>query len=72
VKYGNKLVVLTKEETVLQGMVDRLIDTWICYGMEMKVGKTKIKRISRHPSPVQIMVGQKQLDSVEYLNYLGS
>jgi hypothetical protein len=29
-------------------------------------------RISRQPSPVQIMIDQKQLEIVEYLNYLGS
>jgi hypothetical protein len=34
--------------------------------------KTKVMRISRQPSPVQIMIDQKQLQYVEYLNYLGS
>jgi hypothetical protein len=29
------------------------------------------KRISRQPSPVQIMTDQKHQDNVEYLNYLG-
>jgi hypothetical protein len=28
--------------------------------------------ISGQPSPVQIMIDQKQLENVEYLNYLGS
>ena len=40
--------------------------------MEMNVEKTKVMRISRQPSPVTIMVGQKQLDNVECFNYLGS
>ena len=35
-------------------------------------GKTKVMRISRQPSPVTIMIGQKQLDNVECFKYLGS
>jgi hypothetical protein len=35
-------------------------------------GKTKVRRLSRQPSPVQIKIDQKQLDHVEYFNYLGS
>jgi hypothetical protein len=41
-----------------------------CHGMEMSVGKTKIIRISRQLSPVQIMADQKQPENVEYLNHL--
>jgi hypothetical protein len=40
--------------------------------MEMNVEKTKVMRISRQASPMTIMVDQKQLEDVEYLNYLGS
>jgi hypothetical protein len=40
--------------------------------MEMNVGKIKVKKISREPSTVQIMIDQKQLENVEYLNYLVS
>jgi hypothetical protein len=29
-------------------------------------------RITREPSPLQIMTDQKQLENVEYFNYLGS
>jgi hypothetical protein len=39
VKYADDLVLLAKEETVLQGMIDRLIGR--CYGMEINVGQTK-------------------------------
>jgi hypothetical protein len=39
---------------------------------EMNVGKPKVMRISRQPSPVHITIGQKQLENVEYFNYLGS
>jgi hypothetical protein len=48
-------VLLAKEEAVLQGMIDRLIDTGRCCGMEVNVKKTKVKGISRQPSPVQVM-----------------
>ena len=40
--------------------------------MEMNVGKTKVMRISRQPSPVTIMIDQKQLENVECFNFLGS
>jgi hypothetical protein len=33
-------------------------------------GKTKLMRISRQSSTVHILIDQKQLDNVEYLNYL--
>jgi hypothetical protein len=40
--------------------------------MEMSVGKPNVIRISRQPSPVQIMIDQKQLENVEYFNCLVS
>jgi len=40
--------------------------------MEMNVEKTKVMRILKLPSPVQIMIGQKQLENVKYLEYMGS
>ena len=42
-----------------------------CYGMEMNVEITKIVRISRQPSPEQIIY-KKELENVEYFSYLGS
>jgi hypothetical protein len=48
----NDLVLLAKEETVLQVMIDRLIETGRCYGKEMNVEKSKVMRISRQPSPI--------------------
>ena len=38
----------------------------------MNVEKTKVMRISRQPYLVEIMTDQKQLENVEYFNYLGS
>ena len=40
--------------------------------MEMNVEKTKVMVISRQPSPVTIMLDQKQLENVECFKYLGS
>jgi hypothetical protein len=42
VKYADDLVLLAREEKVLQGMADRLIEIGRCYGMEMNVEKTKV------------------------------
>jgi hypothetical protein len=53
VKYVDDLVLMAKEEIVLQGMIDKLIEIGRCYGMEMNVEKTKVMRISRQPSPVK-------------------
>jgi hypothetical protein len=54
VKYSDDFVLLAEEEMVLQGRIDRLIETGRCCGMEMYVEKEKVMRISRLPSPVQI------------------
>jgi hypothetical protein len=51
VKYADDLVLLAKEETVLLGMNDRLIEIGRRYGMEMNVDETKVMRISRQPPP---------------------
>jgi hypothetical protein len=72
VKYADDLVLLAREEKVLQGVVDRLIEIGRLYGMEMNMGKTKVMKISRQPSPMKIMIDQKQLENMEYFNYLGS
>jgi hypothetical protein len=45
VKYADGLVLLAREEEVLQGVVGRLIEIGRCYEMEMNVEKTKVMRI---------------------------
>jgi len=72
VKCAYDFVPLAKEETVLSSMTVRLIKIGRCYGMQMNVETTKVLRISRQPSPIQIMIDQKQLKNVEYSSYLGS
>jgi hypothetical protein len=71
VKHAGKLGLLAEEETLLQGVIEGLIETEICYGMEISVKKAKLMRISRHPSPIQIMINQKQPENVEYIDFLG-
>jgi len=41
VKYADELVLMVKVETVLQGMIDKLIETGRYCGMEMNVEKSK-------------------------------
>jgi hypothetical protein len=58
-----------REDLVLQGMTDGLTETERCCGMEINAEKTEVMRISREPSPLQIIINQKQLDNVAYFNY---
>jgi len=37
VKYADDLVLLAKEEKVLQELIDKLIEIGRCYGMEINV-----------------------------------
>jgi hypothetical protein len=67
-KYGGYIVPLAKKETALQGMIDTLIEFGRSHGMEMNVHKTKVMRISRHPSLVETIRDQKQLYNMEYYN----
>jgi hypothetical protein len=41
VKYADDLVILAKEQMVLQGMIDRLIEIRICQGIEMDMEKLR-------------------------------
>ena len=72
VKCADGLVLMAKEETVLQGMIDKLIETGRYCGMGTNVERTKVMRISRQPSPITITIDQKQLENVKYFKYLGS
>jgi len=47
---GDDFVLMAKEETVLQDMIDKLIEIGSCYGVEKNVEKTKLMRISTFPS----------------------
>jgi hypothetical protein len=52
-------------------MIDRLSRIGRCRGVEMNVKITKVMRISRESSPLQIKIDQKQLENMEYFNCLG-
>jgi 23S rRNA pseudoU1915 N3-methylase RlmH len=68
-KYADDLLLLAKEEKVLQKMIDKLIEIGGCYGMEMNDEKTKVMRFSKQTFPVKIMIDQKQLDNLESFKY---
>jgi len=56
VKHADDPVLLAKEEMVLQGLIDRLIEIGRYHGMEMSVEKMNVMRISRQSSPMQVMI----------------
>ena len=68
-KYVGDLFVLTKSETVLQVISDRVNEIRRCYGMEVNVEKTKVMKTSRQPSSMRSMIDQKQQENVEYFKY---
>jgi hypothetical protein len=73
VKYADDLVLLAKEEIVLQDMTDKLIEIGRYYGMKMNVGKTIVMRISRQSYPVKLTIDQQQLENIlKHFKYLGS
>ena len=72
VKYAADLVLMAKEEIVLQGMIGKLIETGRSYGVEMNVEKTKVMRISKQPSPVTIMIDQNNWRMWNVLNIWGA
>jgi hypothetical protein len=72
VKYADDLVLLAKEEKVLQDIVDKITEIGKSNGMQMNVEKTNVTRISRKPFPVKIMIDQKQLENVDSFKYFGS
>jgi hypothetical protein len=64
VKCADELVLQVVEEIVIQGMTDALIKVGRGDGVEMNWEKTKVKRISWQPSPVQNMINQKRLSNL--------
>jgi hypothetical protein len=58
VKYADELVLLAKEETVLQGVTDGLTETVRCYWIEMSVWKNYGKK--NHKAIIQINYTDKR------------
>jgi hypothetical protein len=54
VKYEDDLVLQAKKETVLQGMIDRLIEIGRCYRTEINVEKSKVMRIATELSHYRV------------------
>jgi hypothetical protein len=65
-------VLLAKEETVLQGMFDKLTETGICYVIEMNLEKTCVQKTSKTTIPSSDYNRSKVPKAVEYFKYLGS
>jgi len=61
VKYIDGLVILTEEEEVLQRIIDRKIEIGKSRGMEIRVERTTLMRMSRRQFPMQIIIEQKHL-----------
>jgi hypothetical protein len=59
VKYADDLVLVAKEETVLQGMTDSLTEVRKRCRLGMNVANTKLTRIPWQPSPIQITIDHK-------------
>jgi hypothetical protein len=72
VKYADDLVLLAKEEKVLQDMIDKLIENGSCYGMEINVEKNKNNENFKTTIPSKYYDRPKQLENVESFEYLGS
>jgi hypothetical protein len=70
--YADDLMLLAREETILQSMIDNLIEVGRGYDMEINVEETKTMRISRQRTPLQIKIDNKLVEKVEEFNYLGS
>ena len=62
---------MASEQTVQRGIIGRLIEVGICYGIEIKMENPKIMRISRQSSPVRI-IEQKLFENAECVNYFVS
>jgi hypothetical protein len=67
-KYADELVLLAKEETMLQDMIDKLTEIGRFYGMEINVEKTKVMRISRQIFPVKITIDKNNWRMWHLLN----
>jgi hypothetical protein len=65
-------MLVAKNETEPQDIFNRPVAVRRRYVMEVNTDTTKVIRISRQLSQIQIMIDQKQPKNVEYFNYLGS
>jgi hypothetical protein len=72
VKYADDIVLLAKEETVLQDVIDKLIQNWKMLGNGNECGKNKSNENFNKTIPSRNYDRQKQLENVKSFKYLGS
>jgi hypothetical protein len=65
-------VLLAKEQTILQTMIDKVTEVGRRYGMEINVEKTKTMRISKQPTPLHIKTYENRLGMWKSSINLGS
>jgi hypothetical protein len=70
VKYADDLVLLAKDEMVIQDMADRLIGIGRRYGIELNVEKSKGHENLKATNPNTECDRSKHLENVEYINCL--
>ena len=66
-KYADELVLMAKEETVLQGMTEKLIETGRYYGVDMNVEKKNIENF-KTTNPSNNYDRPKQLENMKCFN----
>jgi hypothetical protein len=71
VRYADD-VLLAKEETILQNMIDKQLEVGRGYCTEINVEKTSTMRISMQPTTLQIKIDKKLVENVGKFNYVGS
>jgi hypothetical protein len=59
VKSPDDILLLAKEEAVLQGFIVRLIEIGKPCRMDINVERTKLMITSNQPSPIHIMIDQR-------------
>ena len=52
--------------------MNRLVDTGRKYGMEIKIDKSQVMRVSRSNESLQIKVNNREIKEVDEFKYLGS
>jgi hypothetical protein len=50
------MINISVTKSLLRVKTDRLTEVGKCHVMEIEVERTKVMRVSRHSSPVQIMI----------------
>jgi len=66
VKYADDFLSLAKKENVLHDMIDKLIETGGCYGMEMNVGgEEEKKKKERERENFNTTISSKNYDRIK-------